>query len=351
MKQRTRYRVRAVWKDGTWIVGSPDVDVLLLHAQRFDEVAPVARNAIARFVGVHSSTIDIAVQPVSLADPQLQWFVEQALVAQETAKAMAQQAANRTFEAVDALEVSGMDMRDIEQLVGLAKKSEYQRRMGRFGIRSLDDDPWLRDDEEDDWNPVNPWDRWHWSENDPSFPARMLKALADEVGGAPELAVIDCDPLPDEEFAWDGIDDDIRARVAEVLRLCDAACDALFDVEARTACQRLLARVARRSPKLFRQKGGVASAAGAVCWIIGKANHLFDTTAPPRIKDLGEAIGVTTPGTRGDVFLKAAGLQQEWHNRVVVGSADLLVSAHRLRIIELRDDYSDRDFGYPECDS
>jgi hypothetical protein len=338
----TVYRVRATWHERTWVVRSPDVDGLLLHAHRFDEIAPVARNKIARLKEVHSSTIDVAVQPVSFADPELQWFVERALVSQDRANAMAAEAADRTLEAVDKLHDAGMDGVDVERLVRLTDTWKYDREMGRFGVAPLDDDPWLSSDNDDDWNPVDPWGpRWHWAQG-PSFPARLLKALGDEVGGPAELAVLDDAALPDEAFAWDGIDVDVRPRVEEVVVLCDRACMELFDVEARTAARRLLAYLARRTPKVL-LRGTAAGTAGAVCWIVGQANHLFDTKEPPRPKDLSAALGISNPSSRAHTLLKKAELADGWYSRVVLGSADFLVSAHRRRIIELRDQYTVTD--------
>jgi hypothetical protein len=346
MKRSARvvYRIRAVWRERTWVVQSPDLEVLLVHAHRFDEVAPVARNAIARLQGVHSSTIDVAVQPVSLADPALQLTVERALVGQEHAKAVAEEAADRTMAAADALYAAGMCSTDVEQLVGLTKRPAYDRGMGRYGVQCLDDDPWLRTDDEDEWNPVDPWNRWYFSDHDPTFPARLLRALGAEVGGPAELAVVDDIPLPDEEFTWEGIADDIVTTVADVLVHCDAACDAVFDSEARTAARRLLAYLARRSPATFRRRGTATGAAGAVCWMIGSANHLFAASGP-RHKDLSAALGVTNAGGRGPTFMLAGGFAEDrWSiGRVELGSPAFLVAAHRRRIIELRDQYTVMD--------
>ena len=155
--------------------------------------------------------------------------------------------------------------------------------------------------------------------------------------------MLDDAPLTDEEFVWDGVPVDLVEFVAELVAACDKACDEVFDTEMRTACRRLLAELVRRNPNFFRRPAPHSlRLAAAVCWIVGKANHLFKTTGSPRIKDVALALGVQTPGARADALLRAGGLSDEWHGygRVVVGSADYLVSAHRRRIIELRDLYS-----------
>lgn len=344
MKQQPPvYRVRALWQDRQWVIGSPDIEGLSLHAYRFDEIVPLARHGVATLHGVRSSTFDVALQPVSLDDPELQWSVERALAAQSTVKAMADEAAHRTLGAVNALIAAGMYSDDAARLVGLSDDWERERRLGRFGLAAFDDDPWISAAADDDWGLVNPWERCRWRSEDPSYPARVLRALSEEVGGAPELAVLEDAPLPDEGLVCDGIDDALRSRVAEVSRLCDQACDLLFDVETRTACRRLVAHLATQAPKLFRAEGRAASGAGAVCWIVGKANRLFDMQEPPRIQDLNRLLAVQYAGARAQTFLREGGFEEQPYGRTVLGSTAFLVSAHRRRIIEMRDRYSATD--------
>jgi len=109
---------------------------------------------------------------------------------------------------------------------------------------------------------------WSWEE-------RLLESLRRAVGGDEALDNLHDDPLPDEPFNWEGIAEDVQARVGEVLERCDRACDEMLDVEYRTACRRLLALVATGDPNVFRRKGRPDTAAAAVCWAIGKANDLF----------------------------------------------------------------------------
>ena len=72
----------------------------------------------------------------------------------------------------------------------------------------------------------------------------MSELLRNAAGGDEALRALDDRPLPDEDFDWAGIPVDVHDKVAEVLGLVDACCDDLLDVEYRTACRRLLARVA-----------------------------------------------------------------------------------------------------------
>jgi len=95
----------------------------------------------------------------------------------------------------------------------------------------------------------------------------------------------------------------VHDRVAEVLALLDRCCDELLDTEYRTACRRFLARAAAGDPEIFRRRSKPASAAAAVCWVIGKADMLFDpdiTSASTRAADpravSGDRSSVTTDG-------------------------------------------------------
>jgi hypothetical protein len=338
-KGRATYRVRPVWNNGSWVLRSPELENLLLYAPVLGHVAAYARQAIAKFVGERPNLIDVVVLPAAIRDAALHGQIEAALASQAIAKVAAQEAASSTFAASDVLSHAGMDMVDIGDLLGMTQQWHGDRPTRHSGIAALDDDPWLRlDDDEDDWG-TNPWEPQFGSSDERQTKA-ILDALAAEVGGAAELAVVDDLALPDEEFVWDGIADDIWPHVIEVLALCDHACDALLGVEARTATRRALAQLARSKPAIFRRKASACGTAAALCWTIGKANHLFSPTASPRIGELGGLLGATGLSSRARTLMPAAGFEERSHNHIVVGSANLLVSAHRARIIELRDRYS-----------
>lgn len=299
-----------------------------------------ARQSVASFLGLKSWGVNIVVLPAIIRDVELHAHIERALASQATAKMAAQEASDATFGAIDVLSQAGMDMVDIGDLLGMSDAWHGNHRPRPSGIAAIDEEPWLQFvDEDEDWE-VNPWER-HWGARTDAKP--ILAALAAEVGGAAELAVVNDDPLPDEDFIWTGISDDIFGRVAEVLVLCDQACDALFDVEARTAVRRALAQLARYSPKQFRRSASAAGTAAALCWAVGKANRLFSTTESPRIGELGSLLGTTGPSSRARTLMPAAGFEERGYNHIVLGSADMLVSAHRRRIIEKRDSYSLED--------
>ena len=170
----------------------------------------------------------------------------------------------------------------------------------------------------------------------------MGELLRDAAGSDDALRALDDRPLPDEDFDWAGIPVDVHDKVAEVLGLTDACCDDLLDVEYRTACRRLLARIATGDPAVFRRRASTATAAAAICWIVGRDNDLFRSGYDALlVKDLMAHFGIAQGGAsqRAETFIRAAGYHpsRRWDMRL--GDPTLLVSARRRRIIELRDEY------------
>jgi len=167
----------------------------------------------------------------------------------------------------------------------------------------------------------------------------MLEALRATVGGEEALHTVQTTPLPDEDFDWADIPSDIHAPVADVLALCDRCCAQLLDVEYRTAARRLLARAARGDPAVFRRRARADNTAAAVCWIVGKANHLFDSGAGGmQVKDLLAHFGVSgSVSQRATTLLRAGGFPTDHYGEIRLGSPDYLVSARRRSILTQRD--------------
>lgn len=168
----------------------------------------------------------------------------------------------------------------------------------------------------------------------------MLESLRRAVGGETALASLTDQPLPDEDFAWAGIPDDIRPTIREVLEWCDRCCSELLDTEYRTAARRFLARAAQGDPRVFRRKARPDTAAAAICWVLGKANQLFtnrygDMTA----RELNAYFGVSSSSQRAGVLLRANGIEDQHYGDISLGTPDLLVSSRRSRIISLREQY------------
>ena len=173
------------------------------------------------------------------------------------------------------------------------------------------------------------------------FDHSMLDWLALDVGDPIQLDQLDDHPLPDEPFRWDGISDDVTARVHEVLALSDRCCEEILDIEYRTACRRVLARVAFRGPEVFRRNGRAETAAAALVWIVGKANDLFEhRPGGMQVKDLMSyfGLGQSSISPRAATMLRAGGFNDDTYI-VRLESPDYLVAARRRRIIKMRDKY------------
>jgi hypothetical protein len=186
-------------------------------------------------------------------------------------------------------------------------------------------------------HPDGPWD----AEGElPGISEIMLDSLRRAVGGEDALAALDDTPLPDEPFDWQAIPADIHQRVDEVLSLLDRCCDERLDGEYRTACRRVLARAAAQDPDIFRRRGRTETAAGAICWIVGKANDLFGPAM--QVKDLMGffGIGQGSVSQRSEAFLRAIGVDPaDRYGNMDLGSPDYLTSTRRTEIITLRDHY------------
>jgi hypothetical protein len=187
-----------------------------------------------------------------------------------------------------------------------------------------------------------------------NVPAKLLDLLAQSVGGMDALDALNDDPLPDEDFSWESVPErrEVRARVDEILRLCDRCCDTLLDVEYRTATRRLLSRVARNDPTPL-LRGRAETAAAAVAWVVGKANDLYNPASAPniRVKDLMAHFGLkqSSVSTRATPLLEAAGFDADVDEGLEPFAPELMVSSMRRTGVERRDRWrylSDRFAAY-----
>jgi hypothetical protein len=172
-----------------------------------------------------------------------------------------------------------------------------------------------------------------------TFGEIMLQRLYPAVGGAQALDELDDAPLPDEAFDWSRVPAEARERVAGVLALVDHGCTALLGPELRTAARRVLARAAANDPQTLR-RGRVDTTAAAICWIVAKANDVFDE-GELTVKQLLDWFGVSanTPSQRGRALLQAIGVDAAAYSYagLELGSADYLTGGHRARLIASRD--------------
>ncbi len=170
----------------------------------------------------------------------------------------------------------------------------------------------------------------------------VLDELRRVVGGGQALARLHADPLPDEDVAWASMPADIHERVNDVAGLIDRFCAERTDAEFRTACRRLLTRAAAADPAIFRRRSRADTAAAAVCWIVGKANMLFDPRAATHmtVKDMAAWFGLAggSFSQRSEPFLRAIGVEPgDRYGAMDLGSPDYLTAARRAAIIADRD--------------
>ena len=167
------------------------------------------------------------------------------------------------------------------------------------------------------------------------FGSQLLHEVTQLVGGPDVLAALDDEPLPDDPFDATDVPADIAPLVAEVLDLCDRACDQFFDVEVRTATRRLLHRAATDGADAFRRKGSVHTAAAALVWVVASRNHLLGKYAV-QAKELTQSLAVSgTPSSRATGLLRAIGLDTD--ATAPEFGAEFLTGARRAQMATLRD--------------
>lgn len=170
----------------------------------------------------------------------------------------------------------------------------------------------------------------------PTYGERMRERLCEAVGGEAALEALDADPLPDEPFAWQRVAPDIATRVADVVALTDAACDALLDVECRTATRRLVADIAAADAAAI-ARGRADTAAAALVWAIAKANERL-SHGGLTVTALTGWFGVSGSVTqRATTLLKAVGVRRDpTTSDLALGTPRYLTGDRRRAIIERR---------------
>jgi hypothetical protein len=168
------------------------------------------------------------------------------------------------------------------------------------------------------------------------------------VGTLESLMALDGEPIPDEPFDDSLVSAIDRDVVDEVLRIADAACDVLLDVEHRTIARRILARVAARDPRALRRSVHPARMAAALVWLAGRVGSgEFCRRARRQASDLWDLLDVGDCSDRGRTFQRVAGLGVGvvasaeplgvWTRPIPVGDAAFLHSSLRRLMVDDRD--------------
>jgi len=179
-------------------------------------------------------------------------------------------------------------------------------------------------------------------------PPELFAALLPYVDDIAALLDLTTDPLPDEPFDWANVDEHDAATVSAVLVRCDAACDALLDVQFRTIARRILGLVATRDPRPLRRTSNPDRLAAGIVWLAGHANGESGRHAPRwrSASSLWSLLGVGNCSDRGYAIRNAAGLLPEMVaaslrdvGTTPLGNAALLHSRTRQTLIARRDAY------------
>jgi hypothetical protein len=179
-------------------------------------------------------------------------------------------------------------------------------------------------------------------------PPELFAALLPYVDDVAALLDLTTDPLPDEAFDWSDVDEHDAATVSAVLVRCDAACDALLDLQFRTIARRILALVATRDPRPLRRASNPDRLAAGIVWLAGHANGEFGRHAPRwrSARSLWDVLGVGNCAERGYAIRNAAGLVPDvvtttwWDEGMTpLGTVALLHSRTRQALIARRDAY------------
>ncbi|MCW2851747.1 MAG: hypothetical protein JWM84_1411 [Nocardioides sp.] len=176
-------------------------------------------------------------------------------------------------------------------------------------------------------------------ENDFDLDALIERDLLDQVGGEEALDRLDDRPLPDEPFDPAGIPADIRPKILEMVALCDASADELFDDEHRTANRRLVRLLATSAPEYFRGRAAADTSAAAVAWMVARANDSLSSYGPVTAADLLATFGVESVSQRVRKFRDLMGLSTPPPalGHIPLGRPELLVAEVRAGIIGDRD--------------
>jgi hypothetical protein len=162
---------------------------------------------------------------------------------------------------------------------------------------------------------TSPYVRWR----APFDPVQArLDQLAAQVGGAVALSELDSLPLSEEMFDWNSFPDDIVAMLAEAIeelhRVCALAWPGPLGAELQTACCRLLAAVALEDAGVIRKIENPAKLAGAICWLVGRANNTVSGRGPVTASALAKMFGLpSSPSSLGG-RLKRVLVVHDWRD-------------------------------------
>lgn len=191
---------------------------------------------------------------------------------------------------------------------------------------------------------------------DPPPYERALLWLDDACGGRAAVLALDTSPLVDRDEPLEASHPFDRERLAHTIEHLDGVtasvlATALGPVQAEevgVALRRALRLVWQAQPDVTRRPRSPQHLAGTLCWVVGKANGLFGTQGPVRMKDVREAleVGAALAGNHHAVEGALWGLRPRngtWFrpagfpDLLLTSQADLLVSSVREQLVRVRE--------------
>jgi hypothetical protein len=182
---------------------------------------------------------------------------------------------------------------------------------------------------------------------------RAMRWLDSVCGGRQAVLRLDAVPLTDDGRSVPaGIPDGHRQRLDSCLTLLDATARRFFDGEAGLALQRGLLRLYERAPGVVTSARSASQLTLGVLWAVGRANGLLHPRGSVTEKELKTYLNASQSGSMiGTKVRDALSGPYDWdlldrprsyggqsaRDLEPLGHADLLVSAVRRQLVEVRE--------------
>ena len=177
---------------------------------------------------------------------------------------------------------------------------------------------------------------------------RALRWLDGVCGGRAAVLELDPRPLEDDRDLPEAASTHEQHRLAGVAELLDGVAAVRFDAEGGLALRSALLAVWEADRTVVIHAPTAERAAGALTWVVARANGLLHPQGTLRVRDLQDGLGLRgTPSTYGRVVERAlVGFREhapghwrplELPDLLPVGHPELLLGTVRARLVRVRD--------------